>query len=73
MIVLRLDPGAEMTQGLLEDLQSRNRSLADFKRLSGYLLWEDDFPRTASMKIKRNVLAEQIAARLSRDTAVREL
>ena len=73
MIVLRLDPGAEMTKRLLEDLKSRNRSLADFKRLSGYVLWEDDFPRTASMKIKRNVLAEQIAARLSRDTAVREL
>ena len=73
MIVLRLDPGTEMTQGLLEDLQSRNRSLADFKRLSGYLLWEDDFPRTASMKIKRNVLAEHIAAGLSRQTAIREL
>jgi long-chain acyl-CoA synthetase len=73
MIVLRLEPGAEMTQGWLEDLRSRNRSLADFKRLAGYLLWEDDFPRTASMKIKRNVLAEQIAARLSRESAVKEL
>jgi long-chain acyl-CoA synthetase len=73
MIVLRLEPGAEMTQGWLEDLRSRNRSLADFKRLTGYLLWEDDFPRTASMKIKRNVLAEQIAARLSRESAVKEL
>jgi long-chain acyl-CoA synthetase len=73
MIVLRLEPGAEMTQKVLEDLRSRNRSLADFKRLSGYLLWEDDFPRTASMKIKRNVLAEQIAARLSRESAVKEL
>jgi long-chain acyl-CoA synthetase len=73
MIVLRLDPGAEMTDGLMDDLRSRNRSLADFKRLSGYLLWEDDFPRTASMKIKRNVLAEQIAARVSRDTGVMDL
>jgi long-chain acyl-CoA synthetase len=73
MIVLRLELGAEMTQSLLEDLRSRNRSLADFKRLTGYLLWEDDFPRTASMKIKRNVLAEQIAARLSRESATKEL
>ena len=64
MIVLRLDPASQLTDALLEDLKSRNRSLADFKRLSGYVLWEDDFPRTASMKIKRNVLAEQIAARL---------
>jgi acyl-coenzyme A synthetase/AMP-(fatty) acid ligase len=57
----------------LEDLHSRNRSLADFKRLSGYLLWEDDFPRTASMKIKRNVLAEQIAERFSRESGMKEL
>jgi len=73
MIVLRLDPGAEVTKGLVDDLTSRNRSLADFKRLSGYMLWEDDFPRTASMKIKRNVLAEQIAARLARESALKEL
>jgi len=73
MIVLRLDPGAEMTGGLMDDLRSRNRLLADFKRLSGYVLWEDDFPRTASMKIKRNALAEQIAARLARETALMEL
>ncbi|MCI0417968.1 MAG: AMP-binding protein [Acidobacteria bacterium] len=73
MIVLRLDPGGEMTDGLMEDLRARNRSLADFKRLSGYVLWEQDFPRTASMKIKRNVLAGQIAAQLARETALREL
>jgi len=73
MIVLRLDPGAEVRKGLVDDLTSRNRSLADFKRLSGYILWEDDFPRTASMKIKRNVLAEQIAARLPRESALKEI
>ena len=73
MIVLRLDPGAQLTTGLMDDLQSRNRSLADFKRLSGYVLWSDDFPRTASMKIKRNLLADQIAARFSRESALQEL
>jgi long-chain acyl-CoA synthetase len=73
MIVLRLEPGSAMSASLLRDLQHRNRSLADFKRLSGYVLWKDDFPRTASMKIKRNVLAEQISARLDRKSALREL
>jgi len=73
MVVLRLDPGAEMTKDLVNDLKARNRSLADFKRLSGYMVWEDDFPRTASMKLKRNVLAEQIAARLAKETALKEL
>ena len=73
IIVLRLDPGVEMTKDLVNDLKARNRSLADFKRLSGYMVWEDDFPRTASMKLKRNVLAEQIAARLDKATAVMNL
>ena len=73
MIVLRLDPGVETTKDLVNDLKARNRSLADFKRLSGYMVWEDDFPRTASMKLKRNVLAEQIAARLDRATAMMDL
>ena len=27
----------------------------------GYVLWDKDFPRTASMKIKRTALAEEIA------------
>ena len=73
MLVLRLNPGSEMTSALLQDLRSRNRSLANFKRLSGYVLWDADFPRTASLKIKRDVLADQIAARLDRKVALREL
>jgi long-chain acyl-CoA synthetase len=45
---------------LREELDARNRGLPDFKRLSGYVLWNEDFPRTASLKIKRAELAEQI-------------
>ncbi len=73
MIVLRLDPGAQFSPALFEDIQLRNRGLADFKRLSGYVVWEDDFPRTASMKIKRNALAEQMSGRLQHETALRAL
>jgi long-chain acyl-CoA synthetase len=73
MLVLRLEPGSEITPALVQDLQSRNRSLANYKRLSGYVLWDDDFPRTASMKIKRDVLADQIARKLDRKAALREL
>lgn len=40
-----------------------NRRLPDFKRLSGYLLWDDEFPRTASMKVKRGQLANELRAR----------
>ncbi len=66
MIVLRLEPGNEVTPSLIEDLQMRNLRLVDFKRISSYLLYDEDFPRTASLKIKRAVLAEQIATKLNR-------
>ena len=71
VMVLRLDPGQQLTDGLRAELVSRNRRLPDFKRVGGYVLWERDFPRTASLKIKRTVLAEEIARQLpERDSAV---
>ena len=51
----------------------RNRRLPDFKRVGGYVLWDKDFPRTASMKIKRTELAEELGKRLDRASAVVEL
>ena len=59
-ITLRLDPGQKFDDVLMNELNARNRRLPDYKRVSGYLLWERDFPRTASLKIKRSVLAEEI-------------
>jgi hypothetical protein len=47
-------------------LVKRNRQLPGFKRLGGYLVWEKDFPRTASMKIKRLALAEEIRKSIER-------
>ncbi len=73
MIVLRLDSGQPLNGALLRDLAERNRRLPDYKRVSGYVVWEKDFPRTASMKIKRDVLAEEIRNTLDRKTALREL
>jgi len=70
IIVLRLEPGQEFTETLRTDLIARNRRLLDYKRISGYLIWEEDFPRTASLKIKRGVLAEQIHQRLDRAAIV---
>ena len=54
------DLNQEVTRAVIDDIVERNRRLPDFKRVGGYLVWDKDFPRTASMKIKRTELAEQI-------------
>lgn len=58
---------------LVEAFRRRNRKLADYKRLHGYVLWEREFPRTASQKIKRDPLARELRAGPGRDVAIREL
>jgi len=73
VIVVRCDAGQELTEGLRAELADRNRRLPDFKRASGYVIWDEDFPRTASMKIKRGVLAEALRSKLARETAVVKL
>jgi long-chain acyl-CoA synthetase len=62
LLVLRLEQGQQLSDALRDDMVTRNRRLADYKRVGGYLVWEKDFPRTASLKIKRGDLAAEIAA-----------
>ena len=73
VLVLRLEQNQEFSEALKAEVLARNRRLPDFKRIAGYILWSQDFPRTASMKIKRAVLAEEIGKTLDRATAVVEL
>ncbi len=73
IVVLRLNEGQQFTEELRQDLIKRNSKLLNFKRISGYVVWEQDFPRTASMKIKRFVLAEEIRAKFDRHAALQEL
>jgi long-chain acyl-CoA synthetase len=72
ILILRLEQNQRFDNVLHEDIGARNRKLAHFKRVSGYLVWEKDFPRTASMKIKRQVLAEEIGKAVER-SAVKQL
>ncbi len=62
VLVVRLEQGQQFDDRLREEMVTRNRRLADFKRVGGYLVWEKDFPRTASLKIKRGELAAEIGA-----------
>jgi long-chain acyl-CoA synthetase len=70
ILVLHLEPGHEFTDALTREIENRNRRLPDYKRVNGYLLWEKDFPRTASMKIKRTELAQEISKSLGRAAVV---
>jgi long-chain acyl-CoA synthetase len=70
VLVVRLEQGQELHDKLKDEMSVRNRRLPDFKRVGGYVVWEKDFPRTASMKIKRTVLAEEIGKVLGRAALV---
>jgi long-chain acyl-CoA synthetase len=72
ILILRLEQNQRFDSDLQEDIEARNRKLSDFKRVSGYLVWEKDFPRTASMKIKRQILAEDIG-KAAEGSAVKQL
>jgi long-chain acyl-CoA synthetase len=72
VLVLHPETNQGITDSIKDDLAARNRRLPDFKRVGGYLLWDKDFPRTASMKIKRAELAEQIRGAMER-SAFKEL
>ena len=45
---------------LLQEVETCNRTLAEHKRVRHVLFWNDEFPRTASMKVKRLALVEQL-------------
>ncbi|MGP8143557.1 MAG: AMP-binding protein [Terriglobales bacterium] len=70
VLVVRLEQNQQFDDKLREEIVARNRRLADFKRVNGYLLWEMDFPRTASLKIKRGDLAAEIGAGTARESVV---
>jgi long-chain acyl-CoA synthetase len=73
VLVLRLEPGQQFGRGLCDQIEEGNRRLPDFKRVRGYVIWNREFPRTASMKIKREALAQEIGKSLRRDTALVKL
>src|SRR5437868_4633067 len=49
LLVLRLEQNQQFDSKLLAEIDLRNRKLPDFKRVSAHLIWDRDFPRTASM------------------------
>ena len=76
IVVLRAKSGvlrAQLEGPVLEEIRRRNRKLMDFKRVSAYVIWADEFPRTASLKLKRAVLAKEIGEHGGRNDLLEEL
>jgi long-chain acyl-CoA synthetase len=69
VLVLHLEQGQQFSDQLRADINARNNRLLNYKRFHGVILLDEDFPRTASLKIKRNVLAERLAI-LDNSTAI---
>jgi len=69
ILALHLENGQSYSDALRNDIIARNNHLLYYKRVHGVVLLEEDFPRTASLKIKRNILAERLA-QLDRTSAI---
>jgi long-chain acyl-CoA synthetase len=61
LLVIHLENGQSYNDELKKAISFLNGRLLNYKRVHGIVVYEDDFPRTASLKIKRNVLAENLA------------
>ncbi|HKV47521.1 MAG TPA: AMP-binding protein [Candidatus Acidoferrales bacterium] len=70
VLVIHPEAGKQMNAALSEEIAQRNRRLANYKRVGGYLVWERDFPLTASLKCKRGELASQIREAVGRESVV---
>lgn len=70
VLVVHPENGERVTPQIVAEIAERNRRLLNYKRISGYLVWERDFPRTASVKIKRIELAEQLRGALDPSAVV---
>ena len=72
VLVIHLEPGQVFTEELRGNISVLNGRLLNYKRIHGIVVFEEDFPRTASLKIKRNVLAELLGG-LDREKVILSL
>ena len=72
LLVLRPKSGVAADEALLDQVRRLNAKLSDYKRVSGVVVLADEFPRTASQKIKRDDLARVLRG-LRRDQSIVKL
>jgi long-chain acyl-CoA synthetase len=69
LLVIHLEHGQAFTPELKSEISMRNSRLINYKRVHGLVIYQEDFPLTASLKIKRNELAQRLSA-LDREQAI---
>jgi long-chain acyl-CoA synthetase len=69
IIAIHFENNQQFTDELKQDIIRRNNRLLNYKRVHGCVLVDRDFPRTASLKIKRSELAEGLS-KLDRDRVI---
>lgn len=69
LLVIHLEPGQVFTGELKAEISARNSRLTNYKRVHGLVVYHEDFPLTASLKIKRNELAQRLAT-LDREQSI---
>jgi long-chain acyl-CoA synthetase len=74
-LILALRPKTEqpVDDTLLERVRALNQKLSEYKRVQGVVVTHEEFPRTASQKIKREALARHLGQSSTRERAVRRL
>jgi long-chain acyl-CoA synthetase len=72
ILVIHLEPGQNFTEELRRGILERNNRLLNFKRVHGFVVFPDDFPRNASQKVLRDRLKERLAI-LDRAAAIQPL
>jgi len=69
VLVIHLEHGQIFTEELHKEIAARNSRLINYKRIHGVVVYEEDFPLTASLKIIRVALAERLG-KLNREQAI---
>jgi acyl-coenzyme A synthetase/AMP-(fatty) acid ligase len=69
ILAIHLENNQEFNDVLMNEIAQRNSRLLNYKRVHGVVVFSEDFPRTPSLKIKRNDLATRLA-QLDRDQAI---
>jgi len=60
VLVIHLEPGQTFTEELKNEIVSRNNRLTNYKRVHGIILYPEEYPLTASLKLIRKVLAQRL-------------